>query len=405
MPQAVPPGFTIGASQPADAMNAFAQRGLLQPTFNWHDLWEAEHAGKFMVAGVAQADVLQLFKGEIDKALASGSSLADFAKAVRPELVKKGWWGDIEITDPSSGEIRTTRFDAARLQLIYDTNLRQSYAAGRWADIERTKKTKPFITYRTMRDERVRTSHRPWDGLVLPVDDAFWAEHYPPNGWRCRCRAYSISQRALDRMVADGEPVQREAPPVARVPYRDPRTGETSTTPVGVDPGFGYNPGKSYLAHTSGLQRQALDRAAPELAAAQVAQQIQTPNFSRFMRAPLPDEAQPVAVVQAARRLLPGVASRTLVLQGKTAQAQAAPGSLASLDWVQQTLDAGAQFTDGADNVVIFLERDGWVSVLHVQAKGAALDLVRFRRVAAGDAIGNIEIERLRKLSNARKGN
>lgn len=243
MPVALPPGFAIGAAKPEDALGAFAERGLLQPTFNWYDVWQQEHAAAFMVAGVAQADVLRLFRGELDKSLATGGSLADFRKAVLPTLQAKGFWGDVEITDPKTGEVRFTRFDDARLQLIYDTNLRQSYAAGRWAAIERNKKRQPLVMYRTMRDERVRASHAQWDGVVLPVDHPFWRTHYPPNGWRCRCRAFALSARDVDRYRADGVNIKTSPPPVTEVAYRDPRTGETAMTPVGIDPGFAYNPG------------------------------------------------------------------------------------------------------------------------------------------------------------------
>lgn len=131
MPQPIGPGVRIGTAEPRDAFEAFARRGDLAPTFNWWDVWQDEHAGKFMVAGVAQADVLQLVYTQLAGALGRGESLADFSKALKPALVAKGWWGDVEITDPKTGEIRTTRFNDARLRLIYDTNLRQSYATDR----------------------------------------------------------------------------------------------------------------------------------------------------------------------------------------------------------------------------------------------------------------------------------
>ena len=41
----------------------------------------------------------------------------------------------------------------------------------------------------------MRASHKPFDGLVLPIDNEFWREHYPPNGWRCRCIAFGIDER------------------------------------------------------------------------------------------------------------------------------------------------------------------------------------------------------------------
>lgn len=244
MPEPIPPDLKIGSAEPADAFAAFAQRSLLAPSFRWEDVYQQEHAAGFAVAGVAQDDVLTLFLDQVHKALAGGGTLGDFAKALKPELVAKGWWGDIEVTNPATGETRITRFDDARLQLIYDVNLRQSYAAGRWARIQRTKASKPFVMYRTMQDERVRHSHAQWDGLALPVDDPFWTTHYPPNGWRCRCRAFAVSERDLARYVDDGDTVQRSAPPIQYTDFTNRSTGEVSRVPEGIDPGFAYNPGQ-----------------------------------------------------------------------------------------------------------------------------------------------------------------
>lgn len=245
--QPLPPRFRLGSAEPRDAFEAFSARGLLAVTFNWWDVWQAEHAGAFMVSGIAQRDLLQLIRDMVEEALTNGTSFKDFAAALEPELVQRGWWGDVPITDPVTGEQRITRFNRARLELIYDTNMRQSYAAGRWQAAVRSRRRRPYLLYRTMRDERVRISHRPWDGIALPIDDPWWQTHYPPNGWRCRCRAISMSEEDLRRYVADGFDIKREAPPVQMVEYVDRRTGERATVPAGIDPGFAYNPGQARL--------------------------------------------------------------------------------------------------------------------------------------------------------------
>ena len=163
----------------------------------------------------------------------------------------------ILLTDPLDGEIKLTKFDHARLRLIYDTYTRQAYATGLWERVERSKRTHPYVRYITKQDERVRVSHRDWDNLTLPVGDAFWKTHWPPNGWRCRCRVMSMSQRdydkgyTLDRPGAEYEqdaptvqkPLKKQAPEVTTREYVNPRTGEVTQIPVGIDPGFAYNPG------------------------------------------------------------------------------------------------------------------------------------------------------------------
>ena len=254
----VPAGMTVGVIEPRDAIAAFERRKLLQPSFRWQDVWQEEHSRAFAVAGVQRLDVLQVFQDALDAKLGGGTSLAEFAKAVRPQLAAKGFWGDVEVTDPQTGETRITRFDDRRLALIYDVNVRQSYASGQWARIERNKARMPFLVYRTKNDERVRLSHQAWDGLVLPVDHPFWRMHYPPNGWRCRCSAFQLDQKGVDRMLAAGKPLKFEAPPEQLVNYVNPRTGEVAAIPRGIDPGFAYNPGQ---ARDEALHEQTLRKA------------------------------------------------------------------------------------------------------------------------------------------------
>lgn len=233
-------GAKLGLVEPKDAVAAFERRGQLQPSFRWQNVWADEHSRAFAVAGVMRLDVLQIFKDEVDAAVRDGRSLAEFSKAILPRLTAKGFWGDVEVTDPATGETRVSRFDYRRLQLIFDMNLRQSYSTGQWAAIERNKARMPFVTYLTMRDEYVRISHRPWDGVTLTVDDPWWDSHTPPCGWRCRCKVRSGSAKDIERRRAAGLPVKTVAPPVQFMPYVNPTSGEISPVARGVDPGFGY---------------------------------------------------------------------------------------------------------------------------------------------------------------------
>jgi SPP1 gp7 family putative phage head morphogenesis protein len=402
MPTALPTSFklaTVGSAEPKDAFEAFASRGLLQPSFRWRDVFQEEHAASFAVAGVAQRDVLQLFRDELDLSLREGRSAADFAKRIRPALAAKGWWGDVEITDEATGETRITRFDERRLQLIYDVNLRQSHAAGRWARIERNKRRQPFVMYRTMRDERVRASHRAWDSLVLPVDDPFWHQHYPPNGWRCRCIAFALSERDIAERIAQGEPIRLHAPPEQLVDYVNPRSGEVVKVPPGVDPGFAYNPGQARLRELSKLQRTALDTVRPELASAMVREGVRSQNFERFVTSPVAGEMLPVAMLSAADAAAIGARTRTVMLSGETAekQAQRHPEiSAADYQWAQLAVDAGERLQDGAHFVVYVLERDGFVLVLKSTVSGDGVFLTSFRRLSSNEARRDAELRRLR---------
>jgi SPP1 gp7 family putative phage head morphogenesis protein len=241
----MPASITLGALTPEDAVAAFQARGLLRPSFRWQDVWQAEHARAFAVAGVMRLDVLRTIHDQMQDAVANGTGIEEFSKALKRQLVAKGFWGNIEITDPATGEVRKTKFNQQRLQLIFDVNMRQSHAAGRWARAQRSRM--PYIAYRTMRDEFVRASHKPWDNVVLPKDHPWWDTHYPPNGWRCRCLAFPLDDSGVQALKASGARVLTEPPATQWVEFANRSTGQTERVPRGINPGFAYNPGKVHV--------------------------------------------------------------------------------------------------------------------------------------------------------------
>ena len=48
------------------------------------------------------------------------------------------------------------------------------------------------LQYRTAGDGLVRPEHAALDGITMPMDDPFWNEYYPPNGWNCRCTVVQV---------------------------------------------------------------------------------------------------------------------------------------------------------------------------------------------------------------------
>lgn len=242
---------------PQEAVDWLIERGHLTKSYAWQDVWQDEHGRLFTVSRLTRLDLLQSLHDAIVKSVQGDLSRKDWMEDAEQLLTDAGWWGTKAVTDPLDGEIKLTKFDPARLRLIYDTNTRQAYATGLWERVERSKRTHPYVRYITKQDERVRASHRDWDNLTLPVGDAFWKTHWPPNGCRCRCRVMSMSQRdydkgyTLDRPGAEYEqdaptvqkPLKKQAPEVTTREYVNPRTGEVTQIPVGIDPGFAYNPG------------------------------------------------------------------------------------------------------------------------------------------------------------------
>jgi SPP1 gp7 family putative phage head morphogenesis protein len=227
-----------------EAVDYLQRRGKLTKTFDWRDLWQDEHAQQFTVSRLARLDLLEAIRDGITKSVQGDLSRRDWTRDIKSLLQQSGWWGEKNVLDPDTGELVKTVFDPARLKLIYDTNTNMAYSAGLWERIERNKKTSPYIRYITKRDERVRELHEQWDNVALPVDDPWWNTHYPPNGWRCRCRAMSMSQKAYDDAVKKGW-IKTQAPAIKTRPWTNKRTGEVMDVPAGIDPGFAYNPGKA----------------------------------------------------------------------------------------------------------------------------------------------------------------
>lgn len=267
---------------PAEAVAWLKERGQLTRSFAWQDIFQDEHGYQFTISRLTRLDLLQSLRDAILKSVEGDLSRTDWMKDAEQLLTDAGWWGTRTLIDLATGEKVKTTFDPARLRLIFDTNTRQAYATGLWERVERSKRTHPYVRYITRQDERVRASHREWDNLVLPVEHSFWRQHWPPNGWRCRCRVMSMSQRDYDKGYSTSrpgaeedenaplvrKPFTKQAPKVELVEYVNPRTGEVSQVPEGVDPGFAYNPGQARQQAQQQLIAGKLRAADPDLAEA-----------------------------------------------------------------------------------------------------------------------------------------
>lgn len=257
----------LEARPPHDAIAALLVRARSPvPTWHYTDLWEREHAAAATVAKSAGFDILtDIFDG-LASALKEGKTGRDFARELRPLLEQKGWWGRKEMADPVTGEVGEVQLGSARrLQTIFDANMRVSYAAGHWAQFERTRATRPWLRYVAIMDGRTRPEHAARHNLCLRIDDPYWDTWAPPCGWGCRCTLQSLSDRDVERMRGK----LKFTPPADRFRnWTNARTGEIIRIPEGVDPGWAYNPGK--VGHQAVLAADKLAAAPPRLAAAAV---------------------------------------------------------------------------------------------------------------------------------------
>jgi len=211
-----------------DEAIAFFKGKLKIPTLRWDDLWKGMHARGFMVAGATEESLLTDFHNAILKAQTDGMTLAQFRKNFDDIVARHGWvykggrnW---------------------RSRVIFDTNIRTAYSAGRYKQMTDPDvlKARPYWEYRHSGSANPRPEHLAWDGLVLPADDPWWDDHYPPNGWGCKCKVFAVSERDLDR---EGKTVGN-APDDGTYEWTD-KAGKTHTIPNGIDPGWDYNVGKA----------------------------------------------------------------------------------------------------------------------------------------------------------------
>lgn len=248
---------------PAEAVDYFEQQHP-KVTRHWAEIPDELRARIFTVANVTRLDVLQAIHDELTLGVEGKVGFSEFKKRLIPTLQEKGWWG--RAIDKETGEVLESYHgtsvpvlygDPWRLKLIYDVNLQSSFMAGRRARQLENVEERPYWMYLAVNDSRTRPFHRILHGKVFRYDDPFWESFYPPNGFRCRCRAKTLSEDRIGTgpgkiLLSDSTgrldkikvPISTEHPEmgtiqIARYEYM---TGKYVTT----DPGWSHAPGATW---------------------------------------------------------------------------------------------------------------------------------------------------------------
>ena len=278
------PGFQFPAPAPREALEYFRFRGL-KTGFDYRDVWREEHALAFTVAKAMEVDLLKDIRAEIDKAIAEGRTLRQFQKDLTPILQKRGWWGKKEMKDPKTGKLVQSQLGSPRrLRTIYRANLRAARAAGQWDRAQRTKKVRPYFLYALGPSKEHREEHRAWAGTLLPVDDPWWDDHFPPNGWGCKCRVRQISAAEAERRGGVTKP-----PPRKEVSWWNKRAGRFEKADEGLDPAWATNPGKHRARGPMGYLNEKLDDADRSVARTVIDSVLDSPILTRFRAKPRGD--------------------------------------------------------------------------------------------------------------------
>jgi SPP1 gp7 family putative phage head morphogenesis protein len=339
---------------PFEEAIAYHLQKLQLPSESWRDLQGSIHARAFTVAGATNLALLNDLHQAVTAAISNGDTLQDFRKKFDTAVAKYGW------------SYKGKR--GWRTNVIYQNNKNTANAAGRWTQQQRVKGTRPYLLYSTAADTRVRPDHQRWHYYLLPVDHPFWHSHYPPNGWNCRCKVISLSERDIKRMnLKITEPGSVD---LRKISQTDTVTGEVIEKFPGLDLGWDYNPGMAWVAPDIALGRE-LVKLPPVVRKASISavntklqEQVasyrawlanmsaQTPEYaarSRFVAGHIPPEA--ISALYKANVAVPN--SVVLVSGAIAAQLSATmPNAMQDLMTLLANADQ-AQYDSGADVLTV----------------------------------------------------
>ena len=112
------------AGLPFDEQIQFFRDKLELPSKRWSDIYTREHDFAFVVAGATKGALLTDLRQAVQRAIEDGTTLEQFRRDFDAIVRRRGWTG---WTGEGSKAGR-----AWRTRVIYETNLRTSYAAGRY---------------------------------------------------------------------------------------------------------------------------------------------------------------------------------------------------------------------------------------------------------------------------------
>lgn len=178
-------------------------------------------ARAFTITGIEDANLVQSLRDRIAE-IPQG---ADWDK-VKTEIVDKvsPWIGD--------GAEK-------RAELLLRSHGYQAYSAAQYQVMDRQRAAFPFWQYQTSEDDHVRDSHAALNGIVLPADSPFWATHFPPWDFGCRCQVIPLTaEDAQDMQATDAAKKPEERRVLDGLLQRELETNGTLTRALPGDNGL-----------------------------------------------------------------------------------------------------------------------------------------------------------------------
>ncbi len=210
---------------PKEAIRFWQDKVRLSPG-QFRRLADAARTKAFAVAGIARGAELETVFSAMSRAIAKGTSFADFKRDCEQIFARRGWTGR----------------RAWRVDNIFRTNIQTAYSVGRY------KQAMPladrfFGQYDAVGDVRTRPTHAALDGKIFPLNHPFWNTWWPPNGFRCRCSVIYLHKYTVEE---EGLKVESDDPTGKLIEPVDPVTGQKMPArPLMPDTGFAHHPGKT----------------------------------------------------------------------------------------------------------------------------------------------------------------
>lgn len=145
------------------------------------ELGDYAYRQAFTIAHVASADLLQDLYDVVLQVIEEGQTFWDFREGIDEIMARRGWAG----------------LAPYRLDNIFRTNIQTAYSVGRYKQMTAIADRRPYWEYDAVNDTRTRPSHLAHDGKVYHHTHPFWDTWMCPNGYRCRCRVNSISEKEM----------------------------------------------------------------------------------------------------------------------------------------------------------------------------------------------------------------
>lgn len=179
-------------NQPPSKAIAYLQQKKVMPSEDWWRVQGNAHNKAFVIAHMTQLDLLEDVRKSLIDAQKNGWDLKQWSEHITPKMKARGWWGKQEIqTDTGVREVQLG--SPYRLKTIYQTNMAQSYEAGRQA-VMQDDSLFPYWMYSATLDNKTRPRHRALHGVVMRKTDPAWSSIAPKNGYRCRCTRIELME-------------------------------------------------------------------------------------------------------------------------------------------------------------------------------------------------------------------